>query len=170
MNRYIKKILELISKTTYLSVSSLTYQKCLFSLLSNYFDRIVCNPQRGFRKVFNAVNCLLPMIEKWRESSEQDRTFGAFFIDLSLSHDPTIDKLLAYGLDAAIKANVVLFKYQEINGLVTKYKIYNSWSKMLFGQGPLPFNIFVCTLFFFTSNSNILNMLMTIHFTQLERS
>ena len=80
------------------------YERCLFKQLKNYFEDLFSKYQCGFRKGFSVANCLLPMIEKWRESLDQGRAYGALLTDLSkafdcLSHDLLIAKLHAYGLD-----------------------------------------------------------------------
>ena len=68
----------------------------------SYFDDILSKYQCGFRKGFNAQHCLVSMIEKWRESVDNGRAFGAVMTDLSkafrcLHHGLLIAKLDAYG-------------------------------------------------------------------------
>ena len=80
------------------------YERCLFKQLANYFEDYFSKYQCGFRKGFSVANCLLPMIEKWRESLDQGGAYGALLTDLSkafdcLPHDLLIAKLHAYGLD-----------------------------------------------------------------------
>ena len=53
------------------------YERCLFKQLTNYFEDYFSKYQCGFRKGFSAANCLLPMIEKWRESLDQGGAYGA---------------------------------------------------------------------------------------------
>ena len=80
------------------------YERCLYTQLYDYFDVIFSQNQCGFRKGFSVVNCLLPMIEKWRESLDQGGAYGALLTDLSkafdcLPHELIIAKLHAYGVD-----------------------------------------------------------------------
>ena len=57
-----------------------------------------------FRKGFSVVNCLLRVIEKWRESLDEGSAYGTLLTDLSkafncLPHEMIIAKLYAYGVD-----------------------------------------------------------------------
>ena len=57
-----------------------------------------------FRKGFSVVNCLLRVIEKWRESLDEGSAYGALLTDLlkafiCLPHEMIIAKLYAYGVD-----------------------------------------------------------------------
>ena len=47
------------------------YERCLYKQLYDYFDVIFSWNQCGFWKDFSLANCLLPMIENWRESLDQ---------------------------------------------------------------------------------------------------
>ena len=80
------------------------YERCLYKQLYDYFDVIFSRNQCGFRESFSAVNCLLPMIEKWRESLNQGGAYGALLTDFlkalaCLPHELIIAKLYAYGVD-----------------------------------------------------------------------
>ena len=80
------------------------YERCLVKQLTNYFEDYFSKHQCGFRKGFSVANCLLSMIEKWRESLDQGGAYDALLTDLSkafdcLSQDLLIAKLHAYGLD-----------------------------------------------------------------------
>ena len=113
------------------------YERCLYTQLHDYFGVISSRNQCGFRKGFSVVNCLLPMIEKWRESLDQGSAYGAVLTDLSkafdcLPHELIITKFHAYGVE------IPLLKL--INSYLSKRRqrikfndVYSSWSEILFG-------------------------------------
>ena len=75
-----------------LSNISKIYEKCIFSQISNYFEKILSRYQFGFRKGHSTQQCLLVMIEKLRQSLDKGGHYGALLTDLSkafncLSHD-----------------------------------------------------------------------------------
>ena len=53
------------------------YKRYLYKQLHDYFDKIFSRNQCVFGKGFSVVNCLLPMIEKWRKSLDQGGIYGA---------------------------------------------------------------------------------------------
>ena len=143
------------------------YERCLYTQLYDYFNVIFSRNQCGFRKGFSVVNCLLPMIEKWRESLDQDGTYGTLLTDLSktfdcLPHELIIAKLYTYGVDMpSLKLiNSYLSKRTqriEIND------IYSSWFEIHFRVpegsilGPILFNIFIYDLFMFLPIDGVAN-------------
>ena len=134
------------------------YERCLFKQLPNYFEDYFSKHQCAFRKGFSVGNCLLPMIEKWRESLDQGGTYGALLTDLSKTfdclHDLLIAKLHAYGLDT--KSLKLMLSY--LTNRKQRVKIndtYSYWSKILFGVpqgsilGPWPSTTFLYGISFY---------------------
>ena len=123
--------------------------------------------QCGFRKNFNAQNCLLVILEKWRRCIDNNGSAGILLTDLSkafdcLVHDLLIAKLEAYGLDY----NSLKLIYSYLSNRFQRVRVnssYNSWSEIIFGVpqgsilGPLLFNIYLADLFVICDKSNIAN-------------
>ena len=70
--------------------------------MTKFFETIFSRYKCGFRKSFSTQQCLLAMLEKWKRSTDKDKTFGALITDLSkvfncLDHDLLIAKLNAFG-------------------------------------------------------------------------
>ena len=70
--------------------------------MSKYFVPFFSKLKCGFRKDFNAQQCIFSLPEKWKSAVDNQKRFGALFTDLSktfdcLSHDLLIAKLNAYG-------------------------------------------------------------------------
>ena len=139
----------------------------MYKQLYDYFDVIFSRNQCGFRKGFSVVNCLLPMIEKWRESLDQGGTYGALLTDLSkafdcLPHKLIIAKVYAYRVD--MPSLKLINSYLSKRRQRIKIKdVYNSWFEILFEVPqssilcPLLFNIFICHLFMFLPKNDIAN-------------
>ena len=87
-----------------LPVLSKVFEKSLYKQISSYFNDIFSKYQCEFRKAFSAQHCLLAVIEKWYNSMDQGKFFGALLTDLSklfdcFPQDLLAAKLSAYGFD-----------------------------------------------------------------------
>ena len=74
----------------------------VFKEKSEYFETILSKYQCGFRKEFIAQLFLLTMLEQWKSTIDDKKTFGGFLTDPSkdfdgLSHDLLKAKLSTYG-------------------------------------------------------------------------
>ena len=135
--------------------------------MTNFLDLVLSPNQCGFRKGFNAENCLLVMIEKWRKRLDQGGFCSAPLTDLSkafdcLPHALLITKLFAYGFNLPS----VRLVYSYLSNRKQRVKInntYSDWSEILYGMpqgtilGPMLFNVFISDIFLFIPNVDIAN-------------
>ena len=66
-----------------------THDRLMYDQMYKHFDQIFSKFQCGFRKGFSTQNCLLYIIENWKESLDQGGHYGTLLTDL----------LKAYGFD-----------------------------------------------------------------------
>ena len=123
--------------------------------------------QCEFRGGYNAQHCLIDLIEKWKKSVDNSDLFGALLSDLSkafdcLPYEPLIAKVNAYDFE---KSSLKLI-HSYLSNRKQRVKIngrFSLWSEILFGVpqgsilGFLVFNIFVCDLFYFLEDFDIVN-------------
>ena len=83
-------------------IISKIYERCLFRHLNNFFNTNFSKFHCRFRQGFSIVNCLLPMIEKWRESIDQHKASGAFLTDLSKAFDSLPHDFMISMVDADV--------------------------------------------------------------------
>ena len=72
----------------------------MFRQMSSYFENIFSKYQFGFRKGFSTQQCLLTLLEKWKNAVDKGKISGALLTDLStaycLKHELFIENLNAY--------------------------------------------------------------------------
>ena len=108
-------------------------------LESSFFSKYQC----GFRNGFSAQHCLVSMLEKWRSTTDNKKSFGALLTDLSkafdcLSHELLVAKLNAYRFNMS----ALRFVLSYLKNHMQRTKInseYSSWEEILFGvlQGSI---------------------------------
>ena len=141
-----------------LPVISKIYERLMYDQMYKYFDQIFSKFQCGFRKGFSTQNCLLYMIENWKESLDQGGHYGALLTDLSkafdcIMHDLLIAKLQAYGFDND-SLNFICNYLVDREQRVKINSSFSTWSKIEYGVpqgsilGPLLFNINTLDMFF----------------------
>ena len=107
------------------------------------------------------------MFEEWKKNLDKGGECGALFVDLSkafdcLQHDLVLAKLNTYGFD--YKSLKLISSFLSNRKYRTKISSsFSEWKHLLIGVpkgpvlGPLSFNIYMCDLFLFMSESNVAN-------------
>ena len=156
-----------------LSVSK-NFERILHRQVSSYVDQFLSIFLGGYRKGFSTQQALLLLIERRKNTLDQNAYGGAIFMDLSkafntINHDRLIAKLGACGSDTA--SFKLIRSYLANRFQRTKVNTsFSSWSKLFLGvpQGsvlvPLLFNIYFNDLFYLTEMTEIM---LTIQLSML---
>ena len=150
-----------------LPVISKIFERLVFKQLTMFFETVFSKYQCGFRKGHSAQRCLLTMTEQWKKYLDSNGACGALLTDLSkafdcLPHSLLIANIHAYGF---YKTSTKYLK-DYLSHQKQKIKInktFSNWINILHGvaQGsilcPLLFNIFLCDLFLFIPNIDLVS-------------
>ena len=105
------------------------FEKCIFKQILHFLKY-----QCGFRKGFSAQHCLLAMLEKWKRSINNAKTFRALMTKAfySLDHKLLIAKVNAHGF--SLTALKPIHDYLSNRKQLTKTNSsYSSWHEVIFG-------------------------------------
>ena len=85
-----------------LPVVSKVFERIMYNQIVEFMDDKLSRQLTGFRKNHSTQNCLLSMIDAWKNIIDKNGTVSAIFMDLSkafdtLNHTLLISKLGAYG-------------------------------------------------------------------------
>ena len=121
--------------------------------------------QCGFRKKYSTQHALIAMIEMAKKTIDKGGTFGALLTDLSkafdcMTHDLLIAKLHALNFD--MNALSLIFDYltgrkQRVNSSFSSYLDIIRGVPRGSILGPLLFNLFLCDLFLFVDEVDIMS-------------
>ena len=135
------------------------YERYLYDQIKNYFENILSKYQCGLCKGYNARDCFLALIEKWKQSADNGGAFGALMTNLSKAFDCLSDELLIAKLDAfGFDKMSLKLVYNYLSNRKQRAKInyfYSFWREILYGVpwgsilGLLLFNILYAIFYFF---------------------
>ena len=143
------------------------YERLIYNQINQITENALLIFQCGFRKKYSTHHALIAMIENTKNVIDKGGTFGALLTDLSkafdcMTHDLLIAKVHALNFD--MNALNLIFDY--LKGRKQRVKINSSFSSYLDifqgvpqGSilGPLLFNLFLCDLFLFVEEVNIMS-------------
>ena len=132
-----------------------------------FFELGFSKYQSGFWKGHSAQYSLSAMIKKWKKCLDRNGVCGALLTHLSkafdcLPHSLLIAKLHAYGFDRTSTEYLQdYFSHQKKKLKISK--TFSNWPDKLHGVpqgsilGLLLFNVFLCYLFLFIPNTDLLS-------------
>ena len=145
------------------------YEKLLYNRLSKYFDSLLATNQCGCRGGFRSQNCLLVMLEKFKEAIDKRNQFGVLLTNLLKAFDCIDHKLLIaklYEYDVSSSALNIISSYLKHRTQRTKINYcFSTRSNIEYGvpQGsillPLLFNINLIVFFISAKKLHILVVL-----------
>ena len=96
-----------------LPIVSKLFERNMYNQILAYIDKFLSPYLFGFRKGHSTEQCLIIMLEAWKEALDEKKNAGAILTDLSkafdcLNHDLLTAKLRAYGRPGCTHIHIVI--------------------------------------------------------------
>ena len=146
---------------------SKVFERIMYNQIYLYIEKHLSSFLFGFRKGYSTEECLIIMLEKWKQALDKKSKAGAILTDLSkafdcLNHKLLIAKLHAYGF--SIPSLEYIYSYLSERNQRTKIgSVSSSWKMIRTGVpqgsifGPLLFNLYMNDIFLFIPSPNVVS-------------
>ena len=137
-------------------------EKLICKQITSSINKFISKYQCGFTNGFNALECFLNRLEKWKRTVNSGKVFGAWLTDLSIAFDCILRELIIANLDGY---GLTLPSLKLISHYLTNWKqrikinqSFSSWEDIIFRVpqesilGPILFNIFIADQFLVIDN------------------
>ena len=136
---------------------------CLYDQIYKNIDNTFSGHQMGYRKRYSPQHSLIVLFEKWKENLDKGGKCSALFIVLPKAFDCLQHELLldAYGFYCKSLKLISSFLSQKKHRTKINSSV-SEWKHLIIGVpqgsvlGPLFFNIYMCDLFLYMCESNVL--------------
>ena len=137
-------------------------EKLICKQITSSINKLISKYQCGFRNGFNAQECLLNRLEKWKRTVNSGKVFGAWLTDLSIAFDCILRELIIANLDGygftLPSLKLISHYFANWKQRIKINQSFSSWEDIIFGVpqesilGPILFNIFIADQFLVIDN------------------
>ena len=137
-------------------------EKLICKQITSSINKLISKYQCSFRNGFNAQECLLNRLEKWKRTVNSGKVFGAWLADLSIAFDCILRELIIANLDGygftLPSLKLISHYFANWKQRIKINQSFSSWEDIIFGVpqesilGPILFNIFIADQFLVIDN------------------
>ena len=132
-------------------------EKLICKQITSSIDKFISKYQCGFRNGFNAHECLLNRLEKWKRTVDSEKVSGALLTDLSIAFDCILRELIIANLDGygftLPSLKLISHYFTNSKQRIKINQSFSSWEDIIFGVpqesilSPILFNTFIAEQF-----------------------
>ena len=132
-------------------------EKLICKQITSSINKFISKYQCGFTNGFNAQECFLNRLEKWKRTVNSGKVFGAWLTDLSIAFDCILRELIIANLDGygftLPSLKLISHYFTNSKQRIKINQSFSSWEDIIFGVpqesilSPILFNTFIAEQF-----------------------